>query len=59
MPLSQIQDIGNQVVPNLGRRNMLINGAMQVAQRGDQASITNAYTGVDRWKFDTNSSKSC
>jgi len=46
MPLSKIQ------FGNTGRRNLIINGAMQVAQRGDQASITNAYTGVDRWKFD-------
>ena len=35
-----------------GRRNIMYNGAMKIAQRGDQASITNAYTGVDRWKFD-------
>ena len=46
MPLSKIQ------FGNTGRRNLIYNGAMQVAQRGDQASITNAYTGVDRWKFD-------
>ena len=47
MPLSKIQ-----LSSSTGRRNLIINGAMQVAQRGDQASITNAYTGVDRWKFD-------
>ena len=34
MPLSKIQTTNNQVVPNLGRRNMVINGAMEVAQRG-------------------------
>ena len=51
MPLSKIQDIGNQVIPNLGRRNLLINGAMQVQQRGDQTGLTNAYTGVDRFRF--------
>ena len=34
MPLSKIQDIGNQVIPNLGpNRNVIINGAMNVAQR--------------------------
>ena len=52
MPLSKIQDIGNQVIPNLGRRNIMYNGAMQIAQRGDQTSLTNGYTGCDRWKFD-------
>ena len=34
MPLSKIQGIDGQVTPNLGRRNLIINGAMQVAQRG-------------------------
>lgn len=54
MPLSNIQTISNQVVPNLGRRNLIINGAMQVAQRGSQTGLTNAYTGVDRFKFLSN-----
>ena len=54
MPLSKIQDIGNQVTPNAGRRNIIINGAMQVAQRGDQASLTNGFTGVDRFRFISN-----
>ena len=55
MPLSKIQTIGNQVVPNLGRRNILINGAMQVAQRG--TSIAMAHDGntsnyiLDRWRI--------
>ena len=35
-----------------GRRNILYNGAMKISQRGDQASLTNGYTGCDRWKFD-------
>ena len=39
---------------NLGRRNLLINGAMQVQQRGDQTGLTDAYTGVDRFKFLSN-----
>ena len=42
-----------------GRRNLIINGGMTVAQRG--TSVTgfgggnDAYTTVDRWKFDLNS----
>ena len=51
MPLSKIQGINGQVISNLGRRNIIINGAMQVQQRGDQTGLTNAYTGVDRFKF--------
>jgi len=54
MPLSKIQGINGQVTPNLGRRNLLINGAMQVQQRGDQTGLTDAYTGVDRFKFLSN-----
>lgn len=37
---------------NTGRRNMVINGAMQVAQRGTStASVTggNLYAACDRW----------
>lgn len=54
MPLSKIQTVDNQVIPNLGRRNLIINGAMQVAQRGTSATgigITVAYNTVDRWRF--------
>ena len=39
---------------NLGRRNLIINGAMQVAQRGTSATgigITGGYNTVDRWRF--------
>ena len=51
MPLSQIQTVENQVVPNLGRRNLVINGAMQVAQRGAQSGQggSSQYTAVDRF----------
>jgi len=49
MPLSKIQTIGNQVIPNLGRRNLVINGSMTNWQRGTSFS-TNVY-GCDRWKF--------
>ena len=54
MALSKIQTIGNQVIPNLGRRNLIINGAMQIAQRGTSATgigVTPAYNTVDRWRF--------
>ena len=37
MPLSKIQGIEGQVTPNLGRRNLIINGAMQIAQRSTSA----------------------
>jgi len=50
MPLSKIQDIGNQVVPNLGRRNLVINGAMMVDQRNSGSVVSaphNTYT-LDR-----------
>jgi len=52
-PQEQFQLIG------AGRRNLVINGGMNVAQRG--TSVTgfgggsDAYTTVDRWKFDLNS----
>ena len=36
----------------LTNRNLIINGAMQVAQRGDTASVTSGYGGADRFKFD-------
>jgi len=32
-----------------GNRNLIINGAMQVAQRGTSASATNSYVSVDRY----------
>ena len=37
---------------SLSHRNLIINGAMQVAQRGDTASVTSGYGGADRFKFD-------
>ena len=36
----------------LSHRNLIINGAMQIAQRGDTASVTSGYGGADRFKFD-------
>ena len=52
MPLSKIQDIDNQVIPNLGRRNKIHNGDARVAQRGSTAAQTVA-TVLDRWVIDT------
>ena len=34
-----------------GSRNLIINGAMQVAQRGTVANATNKYGGADRYQF--------
>ena len=44
-------------VPYIGRRNLIINGAMQVAQRGTSATSINSnqYTTVDRWTTNMNS----
>jgi hypothetical protein len=49
MPLSKIQSIGNQVIENLGRRNLIINGAMQVAQRGASFTSTADLYTLDRF----------
>ena len=51
MPLSKIQ------LGNTGRRNLIINGAMQVAQRATTVSSltsTNAYHTCDRFRFQLN-----
>ena len=37
--------------PSLGRRNLIINGAMQVWQRGTSGSATDNYASADRWKI--------
>ena len=50
MPLSKIK------FGNTGRRNMIINGAMQVAQRGNQTGTTEGFA-CDRFNFvDSNTS---
>jgi len=56
MPLSKIQDIGNQVVPNLGLKNAVINGAMQISQRSTSEAALGSGSSdicrtVDRIKF--------
>jgi len=45
-------------VPYVGRRNLIINGAMQVAQRGTSANTvtTAGYYTVDRWQLVRNAS---
>ena len=40
---------GSLSYPNIGRRNLVINGAMQVAQRGTSFTGYNIYT-LDRWR---------
>ena len=42
--------------PSLGRRNLIINGAMQVAQRGTSATgvSSSGYKTCDRWLFNYN-----
>ena len=39
------------ITNNLSNRNLIINGAMQVAQRGDKTGATDHYGGCDRFKF--------
>tara|TARA_A200000159_G_scaffold78271_1_gene72558 strand:- start:246 stop:1325 length:1080 start_codon:yes stop_codon:yes gene_type:complete len=53
MPLSKIQGIEGQVAPNLGRRNLIINGAMQVHQRGNQSVSSGNSFSLDRWEVGT------
>lgn len=58
MPLSKIQGIEGQVTPNLGRRNLIINGAMQVAQRGTSSTgigASGGYFTCDRMYVDFSS----
>ena len=48
---------GENVTPYTGRRNLLYNGEMRVAQRGSSATgtTTPAYTTADRWRADITS----
>jgi len=57
MALSKIQTAEMLDAPNLGRRNLIINGAMQVAQRGTSVTgITgNGYHTCDRWYLQVSS----
>jgi len=51
MPLSKIQTSEMLDAPNLGRRNLVINGAMQVAQRSTSSTgnTVGGYKSVDRF----------
>ena len=53
MPLTDIdgQRLGDSVADKLGNRNLIINGAMQVAQRGTSDSDLNSYATVDRFRL--------
>ena len=44
------------ITNNLSNRNLVINGAMQVAQRGTVTGVQDGYGGPDRFKFDSNHS---
>ena len=50
MALSKIDPAGLDIGQIGGRRNLIINGAMQVAQRGTASSST-GYQTVDRWRL--------
>ena len=54
MPLSKIQGIEGQVTPNLGRRNLVINGDMAINQRYGSAAFTAVNQGgfgLDRYEL--------
>ena len=54
MALNQVglERLGTSVTDKIGeRKNLIINGAMQVAQRGNVSSVTDGYGGADRFKF--------
>jgi len=51
---SQARQLADKSVAPPGRRNLIINGDMQVNQRGEQTGVSSSYT-VDRWNFFTNS----
>ena len=54
MALNQVglERLGTSVTDKIGeRKNLIINGAMQVAQRGNVSSVQNGYGGADRFSF--------
>lgn len=51
MALSKIQTADMLDTPVVGRRNLIINGAMHVAQRGTKTGVAVGYGGADRFQF--------
>ena len=54
MALNQVglERLGTSVTDKIGeRKNLIINGAMKVAQRGNISSVQNDYGGADRFSF--------
>ena len=47
----EIADLGSPAASGLSNRNLIINGAMQVAQRGTSATASSGYNTVDRFQF--------
>ena len=49
----EIADLGSPAASGLSNRNLIINGAMTVAQRGTSATASNAvaYLTLDRWEY--------
>ena len=56
MALSTIQNNSFADTAVHGYRNLVINGAMTVQQRGTQTNQTSGYTACDRWQFTENGS---
>jgi len=51
MALSKLRSASFEDTAIHGNRNLIINGAMQVAQRGTVTGVTNGYGGPDRAKY--------
>ena len=50
-----LSKVNPNFVNQLGRRNLIINGAMQVAQRGTSSTLAAGYSTVDRFKHNNGS----
>ena len=47
----EIADLGSPAASGLSDRNLIINGAMKVAQRGTSATASSGYNTVDRFQL--------